>query len=121
VGWALILDPDSALDVLREMAPGVDLICHLQELKAEANETKKFLPEGWEELKLSTPKRILKTTRGIKLEESGADADANKVDDGSFMEMETSAAFQMTDTILRMTGTPYVKVANDTEEGEILA
>jgi hypothetical protein len=125
VGWALILDPDSALDVLREMAPGVDLICHLQELKVEANETKKFLPEGWEELKLSTPKRILKTTRGTKLEEgeadADADADANKVDDGSFVEMETSAAFQMTATILQMTGKPYVKVANDTEEGETLA
>jgi hypothetical protein len=43
VGWALIMDTDSALNILREMAPGVGLIHHLQELKVEANETKKFL------------------------------------------------------------------------------
>ena len=66
-------------------------------------------------MKLSTPKRALKTTQGKDLDKGEADADADKDNDKGFVGRETSAAFQMVDTVLRMTAKPYDNVENDIE------
>lgn len=53
VAWTLIVDPDSAYDLLRDLAPGVDLTDRIiRTILDSINETKEYLPDGWERLAL---------------------------------------------------------------------
>ena len=53
VAWTLIVDPDSAYDLLRDLAPGVDLTDRIiRNILDSINETKEYLPTGWEALAL---------------------------------------------------------------------
>ena len=53
VGWTLVVDPDSAYDLLRDLAPGVDLSDRIiRTILDSINESKEHLPDGWERLAL---------------------------------------------------------------------
>ena len=53
VAWTLIVDPDSAYDLLKDLMPGIDLTDRIvREILDSLNETKQYLPNGWETLAL---------------------------------------------------------------------
>jgi hypothetical protein len=59
VGWTLLSeeDPGAAFAMLKELCPGLDLAEHVvQELTKASSETRKFLPDEWEKLKLTAQK-----------------------------------------------------------------
>ncbi|KAH9209922.1 hypothetical protein DL95DRAFT_279896, partial [Leptodontidium sp. 2 PMI_412] len=61
IGWALVLDPDSAFDILKEMAPGVDLTDRIiKEIKGSAEETREYLPDGWDKIKFVPPPKAIR-------------------------------------------------------------
>ena len=57
VGWTLLSteNPEDAFKLLKDLCPGLDLADNIvRELIKSSNETKKFLPDGWLALGLST-------------------------------------------------------------------
>ena len=53
VAWTLLVDPDSAYDLLRDLAPGVDLTDRIiRTILDSINESEEYLPDGWERLAL---------------------------------------------------------------------
>ena len=62
VGWTLLSteDPQEAFELLKNLCPGIDLAENIaKEIIKSSNETKKFLPEGWQSLNLSTQKKAV--------------------------------------------------------------
>ena len=67
VGWTLIssLNPEDAFATIKTLCPGVDLTDHVvQELIKSSNETKQFLPEGWQALNLGMQKNAVEEQPG---------------------------------------------------------
>ena len=53
LAWKLIVDPDSAYGLLRDLAPAIDLTDRLiRPILDSMDETKEYLPNGWETLAL---------------------------------------------------------------------
>ncbi|APA13765.1 hypothetical protein sscle_11g085350 [Sclerotinia sclerotiorum 1980 UF-70] len=49
VAWTLVVDPDSAWDMLRDLVPGINLTDQMvRALLLSLDETKEYLPDGWE-------------------------------------------------------------------------
>ncbi|KAL9601208.1 MAG: hypothetical protein Q9219_002708 [cf. Caloplaca sp. 3 TL-2023] len=61
VGWTFISteDPEAAFSVLKDLSPGLDLQEKIvKEIIKSANETKLFLPDGWQQLGLKTSRMV---------------------------------------------------------------
>ncbi|QSZ32784.1 hypothetical protein DSL72_002363 [Monilinia vaccinii-corymbosi] len=60
VAWTLIVDPDSAWDVLRDLVPAVNLTDQMvRALLNSLEETKEYLPAGWDHIALpQQPKSV---------------------------------------------------------------
>lgn len=60
VAWTLVVDPDSAWDVLRDLVPAVNLTDQMvRALLTSLEETKEYLPEGWDHITLpQQPKSV---------------------------------------------------------------
>lgn len=74
IAWALITDPDNVYQIFRETFPLVDLTDHMvRRLRDSAMETRKYLPDGWDELTLPQARssRRLIASRPKSLEEIG--------------------------------------------------
>ncbi|KAG8526385.1 uncharacterized protein KY384_000379 [Bacidia gigantensis] len=58
VAWTLIVDPDSAFEELRNLMPGIDFADRLirQRILDSVDESKQYLPDGWEQLALPAQK-----------------------------------------------------------------
>ena len=62
VGWTLLSEenPQSAFETLKNLCPGIDLTEKvIEEIKKSAGETRKFLPDGWEELNLKLQEKTV--------------------------------------------------------------
>ena len=67
VGWTLISegDPKAAYELLKNLAPGVDITDRIiQEVMKSAADTRRFLPDGWEALKLTTENKAIDEVKG---------------------------------------------------------
>ncbi|KAL9038035.1 MAG: hypothetical protein Q9214_005443, partial [Letrouitia sp. 1 TL-2023] len=58
VAWTLIVDPDAAFDELKNLMPGIDFADRVirQRILKSVDETKEYLPNGWEQLALPAQK-----------------------------------------------------------------
>ena len=58
VAWMLIVDPEAAFDELRNLMPGIDFADRVirQRILNSVDETKEYLPDGWEQLALPAQK-----------------------------------------------------------------
>ncbi|KAH6713512.1 hypothetical protein BKA61DRAFT_484663 [Leptodontidium sp. MPI-SDFR-AT-0119] len=91
VGRALVLDPDSAFDILKEMAPGVDLADRIiKDIKGSAEETREYLPDRWDKIKfVPPPKAIRDVTAKVSPTTANSDESDDPVDgDEEFTESE---------------------------------
>ncbi|KAL8778972.1 MAG: hypothetical protein Q9213_007157 [Squamulea squamosa] len=64
VGWTLVSqeDPEAAFALLKDLVPGILLTEKIKiELKKAASETRAFLPDGWQELNLTTQSKVAQT------------------------------------------------------------
>ena len=54
VAWALISDPESAFEELKNLMPGIDFADRIirEHILKSVDETKQYLPSGWEQLAL---------------------------------------------------------------------
>lgn len=82
IAWTLLSDPDSAFEELKNLVPGIDLADRIirERILKSAEECKKYLPQGWEQLAL--PAQSTKQAQSQSLEDADTSTPAEVQDIG---------------------------------------
>ncbi|KAL8729856.1 MAG: hypothetical protein Q9181_004861 [Wetmoreana brouardii] len=95
LAWTLIVDPDSALDELRDLVPGFNLTDKvINTILASMKETEQYLPPNWEQLAL--PQQ--------KAQKLNPNVPAPQAEPTPEEELETSPAFVIAGDVLARSG-----------------
>ena len=81
IAWMLISDPDSAFEELKNLMPGIDFADRIirQRILSSIDETKEYLPNGWEQLAL--PVQPTSQAPEANSEEAGVSTPVPKLED----------------------------------------
>lgn len=115
IAWTLVVDPDSAYDLLKDLVPGIDLTDRMvRDILDSINETKDYLPDGWETLAL--PAQLSSGAQNAGLEGTEGREPISKLED-----IGTSLAFLMAGETLAKSGrAPIEAEPADGDESSVI-
>lgn len=105
VAWTLIVDPDSAWDMLHDLVPGINLTDQMvRALLTSLEETKEYLPDGWEALAIPHQPKSVAMIRSKASPNPGPMKEEEPITEDTAKETVAGLAFCIAEDILANSG-----------------